>query len=874
MAYLYFNAAVNNNWNTVGNWWEDAGFTVPANRRPGTGDDVFISNDVTSNSGPIPTVSTLVTSRDIGIPIIVTNGASFVDLGLPPASLKSLIVGPCAFSGLCYVDATGIVIGNCTFNDYSYVLTGGAINGNCTFNGISYLAGAVSGDCAFYTLASLRGAAPHAGSITGRGDFYNSAFTSGTVNGVAVFDGANPTEPTLPSYNEGTITSHADFINGAGNLNNGTVSGNGVFRTSGYNLGVVVGNALFEDYNNSFPTASSNYGLVQGNAEFKGNAQNAGASFYSHPSQSYSPPAVWGTTKFYDSTVNFGAVGANPNPAPPENRYAEFYGSAYNGGSCGGNAYFAVDAANYVPWQQVPPAAGSVAGTATFNRADFNANSTFDLMNTPNALGSANNYVFDNNSVSFNIRGDNGSTSTWSVDTSNWSFPFTTNVTWNFFNSAVNNGTLSSLENLNLTVNFDASSYNSGTIYGTVSFNGQNGSDSSHTGSIYGVANFNANPGGGSQSAELAGNVYINANVPNSGTAYFSGTSYDRSPVRSGANAATIWFTSPVTFYSSAGYYTSENWTQDTTNWVFVQGANWVFTGLNNTGIIGPATFYTPWWSGDYSGNSGTVNGAGYFEGYTSFNSGTVNGAASFNYGAFNSDPGSVNGNATFNGSYNYGNVYGDTEFIYDGCSICSANQGTTNNAPGQLSFTRFKYNASNAGTVNTYYAYFEDDSRVVGGSINSSSVTWDGADGWYDPCAYYYGNCGAYYFGGRLSPLDQSGTGWWENSPLNAGNSAYYVNAAPTSLNSSGNGVWNNKEYIAGYEERLLYFANTVNGDWSNGSNWWLDATLTTPLSSLNLPFYFPRAIDTVVITEGANVTENSTEWQGPAVAKALKMM
>lgn len=42
MADLYFNNAVDDNWNELGNWWTDSGFTNQATSLPGSGDSVYI----------------------------------------------------------------------------------------------------------------------------------------------------------------------------------------------------------------------------------------------------------------------------------------------------------------------------------------------------------------------------------------------------------------------------------------------------------------------------------------------------------------------------------------------------------------------------------------------------------------------------------------------------------------------------------------------------------------------------------------------------------------------------------------------------------------------------------------------------------------
>ena len=56
MATLYFNGAVDNNWNTLGNWWTNSGLSIQATSLPSSSDSVIILEDVDSNSGSEPTV--------------------------------------------------------------------------------------------------------------------------------------------------------------------------------------------------------------------------------------------------------------------------------------------------------------------------------------------------------------------------------------------------------------------------------------------------------------------------------------------------------------------------------------------------------------------------------------------------------------------------------------------------------------------------------------------------------------------------------------------------------------------------------------------------------------------------------------------------
>ncbi|MFM7796943.1 MAG: hypothetical protein ACKO7N_09285, partial [Candidatus Nitrosotenuis sp.] len=65
MATLYFNnATLDNDWNTLGNWWSDSALTTPALALPTSSDDVVVlppSEYFYSliNSGSTPTIKSL-----------------------------------------------------------------------------------------------------------------------------------------------------------------------------------------------------------------------------------------------------------------------------------------------------------------------------------------------------------------------------------------------------------------------------------------------------------------------------------------------------------------------------------------------------------------------------------------------------------------------------------------------------------------------------------------------------------------------------------------------------------------------------------------------------------------------------------------------
>jgi flagellar hook-associated protein FlgK len=152
MANLYYNGAVDTNWDTVGNWWLDSGYSSAAGRTPANGDTVYI--DAEMDSGPNGAAVTLV---DIICGTISSSGFSVTLNGAYYAE------GPAEFhsssnnSGTVSGDATfndssnnsGTVSGDATFNDYSNNYYG-TVSGDATFNDSSYnYYGTVSGDATF-----------------------------------------------------------------------------------------------------------------------------------------------------------------------------------------------------------------------------------------------------------------------------------------------------------------------------------------------------------------------------------------------------------------------------------------------------------------------------------------------------------------------------------------------------------------------------------------------------------------------------------------------------------------------------------------------------------------------------------------------------
>jgi hypothetical protein len=227
MATLYYNAAVDTDWNTLGNWWDDSGHTVPATSLPTSSDSVVSSAEILSNSGSTPTV------------IDFTQNGS---------------------SGFIYLGIEITVTGTATFNYGS--MSGGTINGNCIFNNDAVNFGTINGNATF-TASSYTGLS-------------SNAFTGSGVSGTITFSSATPVSFTLSNGNTWFVnTSALTFttpdptwtFNGDSYLeSNYTIEGDCTFNSTSRNTGTIVGDCTFND--SSYNDTTLGYGVITGDATF------------------------------------------------------------------------------------------------------------------------------------------------------------------------------------------------------------------------------------------------------------------------------------------------------------------------------------------------------------------------------------------------------------------------------------------------------------------------------------------------------------------------------------------------------------------------------------------------------------------------------
>jgi hypothetical protein len=158
---LYFNGAADDNWNDLGNWWNDSGHTDAAASLPTNGDSVVITGPIsTPPTNPITLVAATVTSATADL----TGVTSFFT-----------------------VDGTAVLqgspVGDALFADSAVLGVGSSLTGNAEFTGTSQLLGAVTGDANFADGSILDGSA----TVTGNAVFEDSASQLGTVTGDATY---------------------------------------------------------------------------------------------------------------------------------------------------------------------------------------------------------------------------------------------------------------------------------------------------------------------------------------------------------------------------------------------------------------------------------------------------------------------------------------------------------------------------------------------------------------------------------------------------------------------------------------------------------------------------------------------------------------
>ncbi len=125
---------------------------------------------------------------------------------------------------------------------------------------------------------------------------------------------------------------------------------------------------------------------------------------------------------------------------------------------------------------------------------------------------------------------------------------------------------------------------------------------------------------------------------------------------------------------------------------------------------------------------------------------------------------------------------------------------------------------------------------------------------GWWDTTGYddngeAYGSA-SYYIGGVQTSLPQSGTGAWNNK--------YWIGGAETTLNESGTGTWNNAYYMAAVATQL-----DANGNGFLNGLFYVGGVLASgPVQFSNVPPSPPAWGNFTYYQQGAVVSDNGSLW------------
>jgi hypothetical protein len=141
----FFNAAVNGNLATLGNWWNNSGFTIPADALPDNSDAVVIAAPPTSGTA---TYGSATITANIGSAVSITANEITLNSGINSGTL----IGPVVLNNSS--SNAGTITGNATIYNPSANPIGGVVTGSETYlwpNGTGLWGGDVwiNGDIAF-----------------------------------------------------------------------------------------------------------------------------------------------------------------------------------------------------------------------------------------------------------------------------------------------------------------------------------------------------------------------------------------------------------------------------------------------------------------------------------------------------------------------------------------------------------------------------------------------------------------------------------------------------------------------------------------------------------------------------------------------------
>lgn len=682
MPTRYFANSVDQNWDTLGNWWSDAAFTEGFSGtltgvtvtdtdatvtcdstaglvvgRPITGDGIDTGTTVASitdgttfelSQAAISTETSDLTCELHVIPVtgddvVIATGNGTV-AGTPSADVLGLVT----VNGNSKLNVT-LAAANFEFNDTSALHYSGAITGNFTFNDYSY---------------------NDTGSITGDGAFNDFSFS---------------------------------------NSFNNSITGNVTFNDASYlsPFGYITGNATFT--NTVFSTAVTGFynpqqGAVSGTVAFPNGATFTLTSY---------------DTWFWDTSYWTGTLAwmfngsSHTDPGATLNGSVDFAGSSYHGaGIITGNATFTNTAFSTATTIYFNPQQGTVSGSVAFpNGATFTLESGESWTADTHWWAGPLAWVFNGTSVysgegygslngdcTFNDYSQTLQGAIYGNPTFNdYSFNGCTVYGHPTFNDYSYNGSLVTTPdggNTGGSATFNDNSYNVGTIWYTATFT--NTAFSTATTGFF-------NP--------QQGDAYSSAAFPNGATFTLAGSeSWDKDAQTWSGTLA--WEFNDTSFNDTTGSIYGDCIFDDSSyNYGDVYG-NCVFTGNSRNGdsynaTVGTVTGDFQWGSSDY--NYGTITGD------------CVGGAV------LNEYPGVIHGNCTVGTG---GTVAQNASIINGDCDFLSGRYqyGTSGEINGNVTFSGnrvYGYGGMNGGVINGDVT-FSDDTIHDGNSTINGAVTFN----------------------------------------------------------------------------------------------------------------------------------------------------
>ncbi len=373
---LYYDDSYGTDWNILGNWWTDSGFTAAATNLPTASDDVIITGNVFSNSGPDVTVKTLTVNGHVNVSdfsIVVTNGAVFNGTAYNGANITGDVVFNAgsrmaggSVSGIAkFSSATGGVMTVPDGGAWGYGTTGsivGADNNPITawvFNGESVNYGDIDNHPIF------NGMSNNSGNIHSDATFNGASYNIGTIWGKAIFANATGGVMTVPdggTWGGGMVDSNVgiddnpiiSWVFNGNSANQSIIDNVPVFNDTSYNNGTVTGDAVFNDaaYNDGAVTGKAKFSTALGGLiTISGNGVWGSGTADSNIGNDEQVIDKW---IFNGNSRNKGVVGNN----------SEFNGESSNDGTVNGDAIFNDSSMN--------SGDGTVAGNATFKDKSSN----------------------------------------------------------------------------------------------------------------------------------------------------------------------------------------------------------------------------------------------------------------------------------------------------------------------------------------------------------------------------------------------------------------------------------------------------------------------------------------------------------------------